>query len=95
MASLADTLQRTLDNYGRIWLLLTEVVANPTQANIDTLVGTAEGLGVVTPKPTYSLDGESYDWAGYQEKLDGIMQGVRRQLIFALGPAEIRSRSSF
>ncbi len=95
MANLADTLQRTLDNYGRLWLLTTEVIANPTQQNIDTLQSTAEGLGVVTPKPTYSLDGENYDWAGYQEKLDSIMQGCRRQLIFAQGPVEVRSRSMF
>lgn len=93
MANPADTLQRVYDNYARIWLLVTEVIANPTQANIDTLTSTAEGLGVVRPKPTYSLDGESYNWGEYQQQLGEIMANVRKQMVFAGGPFEVRSRA--
>lgn len=93
MANPADTLQRVYDNYARIWLMLTEVIASPTQANIDKLLSTAEGTGVMQPKPTTSVDGESYDWLGYQAQLGEIMANVRRQMVFAAGPFEVRSRA--
>ena len=95
MANPADTLQRALDNYARIFLLVTEVVANPTQAAIDALLSAAEGAGVVRPKVTVGIDGRSYDWAGYQAQLGKIMSDLRTQIIFFQGPAEIRSRSGF
>ena len=95
MATLADTLQRALDNYGRIWLRLTEVIANPTQANVDALVGQAEATGVVVPQVTQSVDGESYDWTGYQQALGKIMADLRQQIIWAQGPFEVRSRTAF
>lgn len=88
---LADTLQRVYDNYTRIWLLCTEVVANPTQANVDTLTAEAEGNATLRAKLTYSLDGESYDWTAFQQALEGIMAGVRKQMVFSAGPFEIRS----
>lgn len=92
MANPADTLQRVYDNYARIWLKVTEIIATgATQTQIDALTAEAEGSGIVTPKPTYSLDGESYDWCGYQQALEKIMEGVRRQMIFAGGPFEVRS----
>lgn len=93
MANPADTLQRVYDNYARIWLMLTEIIANPNanQAAIDTLTSEAENLGVVRPKIDYSLDGETYNWTAYQAQLENIMAGVRRQMIFANGPFEVRS----
>jgi 1,2-phenylacetyl-CoA epoxidase catalytic subunit len=93
MANPADTLQRVYDNYSRIWLMLTEIIANPNanQQAIDTLTATAQGLGVVRPKIDYSLDGESYNWTAYQAQLENIMAGVRRQMVFANGPFEIHS----
>lgn len=92
MANPADTLQRVYDNYARIWLMVTETIANPTQANIDALTSAAEGAGVVRPKPTYSLDSESYDWTGYQAQIGKIMADVRTQMIRAAGPFEVRSQ---
>ncbi len=93
-ADIAATLQRTLENYSRIWLMTTEIIANPTQANIDTLVAAAGTTGVMRPKPTYSVDGESYNWLEYQQALDAVMTGVKNQLIKAQGPFEIRSRAA-
>jgi hypothetical protein len=93
MPNLADTLQRTLDNYGRIWLMCTELIVNPTQANIDTLLSTAESLGVVTPKPTVSLGQRQYQWTEYQQALGQIMKDVRQQLIYAQGLFETRSQA--
>lgn len=91
MAHNSDTLQRTYDNYCRIWQMCTELIAAPTQANIDRLVSTAESVGVVRPKITYSLDGETFNWTEYQQQLYEIMAGVRRQMVFADGPFERRS----
>lgn len=92
MANNADTLQRAYDNYCRIWLMVTEIVATgATQTQIDALTSTAEGNGVVLPKPTYSAGGVNYDWTGYQAQLGEIMTALRRQIIFAGGPFEVRS----
>lgn len=95
MANPADTLQRVYDNYSRIWLMVTEIIASPqpTQAAIDLLTSTAEGLGVLAPKPTYSLDGENWDWTGYQQALGRVMADVRTQMVRAAGPFEVRSRA--
>ncbi len=93
MANPADTLARVYDNYARIWLMCTELLAAPvTQAAADALTSTAEGLGVLAPKPTYSLDGETVDWLGYQQALGKIMADVRTQMVRAAGPFEVRSR---
>lgn len=92
MANNADMLQRVYDNYCRIWLMLTEAIGgNATQAQIDTLLSTAEGLGIPRPKITYSLDGESYNWTEFQQALGDIMKTVREQMVYAGGPFEVRS----
>lgn len=92
MANPADTLQRAYDNYARIWLMCTEMIAgNATQQQIDTLLSTAEGAGIPRPKLTHSIDGENYDWTGYQQALGEIMTKLRQQMIFAAGPFDVRS----
>lgn len=93
MANPADTLQRAYDNYARIWLMVTEIVATgSTQAQIDALTSTAEGTGVVLPKPTYSAAGVNYDWTGYQAQLGKIMTDLRTQIINLSGPFDVRSQ---
>jgi hypothetical protein len=96
-------LQRTLDNYTRIWLLVTEAIAEqqPTgqvsQATVDTIVGTIEGVGgqegsgVIRPKITTSEDGKTYNWLEYQQALNDIMKGVKEQLVLAIGPYDIQN----
>ena len=87
-----DVLQRTYDNYAACFLLCTEVIVSPSQANVAALVSTAVSTGVVQPKPTYTLDGESYNWLEYQQGLGEIMASVRRQMVMAAGPWESRSQ---
>jgi hypothetical protein len=91
MANPADSLSRAFNNYARIYVLVTELISNPTQANIDTLLSTAEGAGLVRPKPTYSLDGESYNWESYQAQIIKIMADLRTMIIRLGGPFEVRS----
>lgn len=94
MANNADTLQRAYDNYCRIQLMLTEAISGTaTQQQIDTLLSTAEGLGIPRAKITYSLDGETYNWTEFQTQLGTIMANLRKQMIFSAGPFEIRSRA--
>jgi hypothetical protein len=96
----ADTLQRVYDNYCRILLMLTEVIAGQaTQQTIDALTTAVEGQGIVRPKLTSSVDGESYDWTGYQQALlgpdgkSGMMAAIRQQIIFLQGPFFVNSRA--
>jgi hypothetical protein len=77
-------LQRAQDNCCRLLLLVQEVIATPTQSNIDAVVAAGEGTGSLVPQPSYGLDGETYDWPGYQESL--LRQIDRLQsLIIKLG----------
>jgi hypothetical protein len=43
------------------------------------------------PKPSYSLDGESYSWNEYNSMILDKLEKVRQQMIFAGGPFEVRS----
>jgi len=43
------------------------------------------------PRPTYSLDGKSVSWNEYYSMILSNMENVRRQMIFAAGPFEVRS----
>lgn len=67
-ASNVERLQRGLDNCTRLYLMVQEVMASPTQSAIDAVVEAAADATLV-PKPRYDLDGESYDWPAYAESL--------------------------
>ena len=76
-------------------LLVTQQINNPTQASIDT-VATALNNGTggpYVPRPNYSLDGESYDWPGYQlmltEQIDRLNTLIQREAM----PFIVRSRA--
>ena len=43
------------------------------------------------PRPTYSLDGKSVSWNEYYSMILSNMENVRRQMVLAGGPFEIRS----
>lgn len=92
-SDVAAALRAALANYARISVLVTVAVANPSQANIDAVVNGAQQAGLVVPRPTQSLDGESYDWNGYQRQITQIMAELKQQLVFALGPFEERSQA--
>jgi sulfatase maturation enzyme AslB (radical SAM superfamily) len=86
------TLNRALDNYHRIWLMVTEHMATRRQDGVDAIVSAAANAGIVGPNITHSVDGESYDWTGYQQALGEIMNSLRTQIIKSSGPFEVRSR---
>lgn len=80
-ANCTDLLQRAYDNYCRIWLMLTEKIAAGTlQRDIDLLTSAAESAGVPRPKVTYSENGRSVDWTGYQSQLADIMAKLRVEI---------------
>lgn len=92
MPSTAQALQRSYDNMARILVLCTQVVLNPTRANIDAAIGAADAASIIRPKPTTSIDGESWDWTGYQQMLMSQMQALKTLIQMENGPWEIRTR---
>ena len=96
MANAADTLQRAYDNYARLWLMCTEIIASgSSQTAIDALTSAAEGSGIPAPKINSSVDGDSYDWVGYQSMLGKIMTDLRQQMIMAAGPFAVVTRARY
>lgn len=45
-----------------------------------------------SPKTTYSVNGESYDWIGYQQFLIDKMKELEMMIQRAGGPFEVRSQ---
>lgn len=86
-ADLAALYQRKLDNLARIGLMLTEAIANPTQAAIDALAAASEGSGLVMPKIDTSVDGESYSWGAFQAQFEQMFADCRKMLIRLQGPS--------
>jgi hypothetical protein len=55
----------------------------------------AANLAAITasPKPTYSLDGETYDWNQYFQLLTQQMLTLEEAIQRAAGPFEIRTQA--
>lgn len=64
----------------------------PTQANVSAIVTAAQNAGVLTLKPTYSTEGESYDWTGYQSYLVDALGKVKRMIQDEAGPFMVVTR---
>lgn len=92
----AENLARAYENYSRILVMVTEVVAkggNPTQAQVDAVVALANRSGLVRPKLTYTEDGTTFNWTEYQQFiLTQALPQVRVEAQLAQGPFEVRSR---
>lgn len=91
MATDLQGLQRMYSNYIRIGVQLTQVIAAPNRDNIDAIIAAADGAGIPRPKPTYSVDGESYDWTGYQSMLMTTLKALKEMIAIESGPYEIRT----
>lgn len=89
-----SALERAKQNCARLILQVQEVIANPTQANIDAIVAAADGTGLLVPKPSYSLDGESYDWPGYVDRLLETMDKLQALIVKLAGNFIVRSRGT-
>ena len=92
-------LQQVQDNLVRLLLMVTMQVTNPTQAGIDAInaayaVASAAGtaVGVVIAKPSYSLDGESYQWDAYRQGLEKSIEAVQHLIVLLGGNYIVRSR---
>lgn len=90
--AIVDNLTTAYTNYSLILVALTQVIANPSQANIEAVVLAATNAGVVTPKPTYSVDGKNYDWVGYQKFIIDSMDTLRQRIQDEGGPFQLVTR---
>ena len=89
-------LQAAKANLSQLLVIVTLAAQNPTPGNVDaavTAINSGTYSGALVPRPTYSLDGESYNWAEYmtalldaQEKID---QAIQRNSL----PWIVRSRA--
>ena len=77
-------------------ILVTQTIANPTQANVDSLVTAINNTANTNKyvlRPDYSLDGESYNWNAYKDSLlkniDDINGLIQRESM----PFIVRSRA--
>ena len=86
-------ISRLIDNYLRQLTLLTEVISNQTQSNVDAVIAAAGLTNLIQFKITSSLDGESYDWTGYQAFLTKQLADLRKLEISMQSPFEIRTRA--
>lgn len=87
----ASALQRAYDNYALILVQLTQIIVAPNRDNIQAIIDAANGAGVPRPKPTYSSDGESWDWTGYQSMIIDKMKQLKELIVLEQGPYEIRT----
>lgn len=82
-------LQQAYDNYTRLLVMVTEIINTPggnKQSQIDALVNAAAAANLVVPRPTVGIDGESYDWTGYQQMIISNLKGLQEAIQFAGGP---------
>ena len=96
MATVATPLQnlnQTYLNWTQVLVTLDVVEANPTQANIDAFVLTADRSGMVIPKLTYSLSGRSYNWGELRASLVNNMEALERAIQRASGPFQLSTRA--
>lgn len=96
MNTVLQNLQAAKQNVSQLLVLVTLAVQNPTQANIDaavTAINSGAYAGAMVPKPDYSLDGESYSWAAYQETLTRQMAALNDLIQKESLPWIVRSRA--
>lgn len=95
MATALDRLNQAYTNWTLALVSLDQVIANPTQANIDAAVsslGMIPGNFALNFRPTQTVDGESYDWTGMRSQLVRDLETLEKAIQRASGPFDIRSR---
>lgn len=94
MATNLQRLQAAKTNCIDLLLVVQLAANNPTPANIDAAVSAINGAtysGPLVPKPDYSLDGESYQWASYAENLTRQIAALNDLIAREALPWRIRS----
>lgn len=84
--------QVKLNTY-QLLVLVDQVIAAPTQANIDAVVQGAFGMQLAQPKPTYSVDGESIQWESYRQALLNSLLTLDQAIQREGGPYLIQQRN--
>lgn len=83
-------LQQALDDCCRLLVLVHQVIANPTQTNIDVVVNayaTAQsGSQNLIPKPSYSSGGVSFQWETYRKSLQDSIRDLQELIVLVTGP---------
>lgn len=95
MNRVIDNLTAAKFNISQLLVVVTLAAKNPTPANIDaavTAVNSGTYTGQLVPRPTYSLDGENYDWAGYLQTLTDAMAKINDLIQRESLPYVVRSR---
>lgn len=91
-ANQAAISQIIADTY-RLLVLVNQVIANPTQANIDAAVAAgATGNQTLKLKPNYSEQGVSVQWNEFRTQLIASLKELYVLQQFEEGPFEVRSR---
>lgn len=93
MATSATRIARVRENYERLLIACCEVIANPTQAAVDALVDAGSTSGLLNFSLDHSLDGESYNWVGYQTFLIDQIEKLKALETRLAGPYDVRSRA--
>ena len=78
----------------RLLVLVHQVIANPSQANIDNIVRTAQNAATLTLRPNYSAGGANFSWESYRESLIRSLPELYKLLTVIAGPFETRSRGA-
>lgn len=95
MNSVLQNLQAAKQNISQLLVLVTLAAANPTPANIDaavTAISSGTFAGNLVLKPDTSVDGESYQWAAYQESLTRQLASINDLIQKESSPWIVRSR---
>lgn len=91
MATDLQGLERMKSNYIRIGVMVTQIISAPNRDAIDDIIEAADGAGIPRPKPTYSKDGISYDWTGYQSMILQAIKDLKELIVAESGPYEVRT----
>ena len=90
-----------LDNLIRLRTLLTVVMLNPTDTNIDAYINQAaasetavQATGITMQlRPNYSAGGVNFSWESYAKYLDDAISSWRKLITELGGPYWIHSRA--
>lgn len=85
-------LLRVLANYRRILVMVTEVIADPTQSNIDAIVLAAQANNIALPKITTTTDGDTSNWMEYQQFIITQIKTLKQLIQQSQGPIYLATR---
>lgn len=96
MNSVLQNLRAAKQNCSQLLVLATLAARNPTPQNVDQAVSAINAgtyNGPLVPRPTYSLDGESYNWSDYAEMLTRQMAAINDLISKESVPWIVRGRA--